>query len=303
MISPRSTQKRQVNTMPTGGGKSRKTKPEATPTVNQTEESILNMVEEKMTQVFEVQYEELKDKLITLMAKEISKLKERVVNIEEEFQSFKDAQIQSAIASAENTQESQAQQIKQQKRMDAFSENITRISNQLNNAEVEIDDNRQLLKERNIRVVGLPERDLEEPCNLKEMVVEFSEHHLKITDLGKDDIEEIHRMGQKNDNKPRDIIIKFKERGIRNKFYNHRRNLYDHATRKSSTDVYINEDLTQYRQRLYYDTRKLRNRSAIHAVWTSSGTIMVKLEESSTPVPIKTHRELANLLRENNVEV
>ena len=43
--------------------------------------------------------------------------------------------------------------------------------------------------------------------------------------------------------------------------------------------------------------------SCIHAAWTSSGTVMVKLEESSTPVPIKTHRELANLLRENNVEV
>ncbi len=293
--------------MPAGRGKSRKAKPEGT--TSQTEdrplskESILTMVEAKMSQIFEEQYEDLKDKLITLMAKEISKLREKVVNIEEDLLVFKDAQIQRVIATAEDNQESQAHQAKKQKKIDDLFENIARISNQFNNAEVEIDDSRQRLKEKNVRIVGLPEMESEELSNSKEMIVQFSENHLRLSDLKLDDIEEVNRMGQKNNVKPRDIIIKFRDRAVRNKFYYHRRNLYDHKTRKSYTEVYMNEDLTQYRQRLYYDTRKLRNRAAIHAVWTSLGTIMVKLEESSAPVPIKTHRELANLLRENNVEV
>ncbi len=47
-----------------------------------TKESIMELVETKMAQVFEKQYEDLKDKLITLMAKEISKLKDKVDNIQ-----------------------------------------------------------------------------------------------------------------------------------------------------------------------------------------------------------------------------
>ncbi len=177
--------------------------------------------------------------------------------------------------------------------MGDLSENRTRISNQLNNAEIEIDD----------RIVGLPEWESEEICDMKEMIVQFSENHLKLSDLNLDDNEEVNRMGQKNIVKPRNIIINFKDRVVRNKFYYHRGNLYDNKTNRTSTEMYINEDPTKHRQWLYYDTRKLQNRATTHAVWTTSGTVMVKLEESSTRVPIKTHGELANLLCKNNVEV
>ena len=51
------------------------------------------------------------------------------------------------------------------------------------------------------------------------------------------------------------------------------------------------------------DTIDKRKHAAIFSVRTSSGTIMVKTEESSPPKPIKIHRELADLLRENRIEI
>ena len=40
-----------------------------------------------------------------------------------------------------------------------------------------------------------------------------------------------------------------------------------------------------------------------YTFWTTSGTVMIKLEENGTPTPIKTHRDLANILRQNKVKV
>ncbi len=79
--------------MPDRGGRPRKAKADGT--TSQTDdrppsgESILSIVEAKMSQVFDEQYEDVKDKLITLMAKDMSKWRGREVNIEEDIQAFK----------------------------------------------------------------------------------------------------------------------------------------------------------------------------------------------------------------------
>ncbi len=63
-----------------------------------SKENILKIVESQMSDIFETQYEELKDKLITLMAKEVSKLQSKVHNIEQEFETFKMTQFNNATA-------------------------------------------------------------------------------------------------------------------------------------------------------------------------------------------------------------
>ncbi len=244
-----------------------------------------------MSEVFEAQYEELKDKLITLMAKEVSKLQNKVNGIEQDFQSLKEAQNSNTIAIIERSQECQSLQVSQQKKSDSLSRDISHISEQLSNMQVDIENTKQLLKQNNIRLVGLEENCSSESENeLASKVIEFSKQHLEITDITIEDVDKVYRLGKNKTNKPCDVIIKFKQRDTRNKFYRSRRKLYDADTKQSSTGMYINEDLTQYRQRLYYDARNLRKKSAIFAAWTSSGTIMVKLREDSQPEPIETHR-------------
>ncbi len=269
-----------------------------------SKENILKLVESQMSGIFETQYEELKDKLITLMAREVSKLQNKVQNIEQEFETFKTMQISNATAIVESNEELDALQNRQKKKTDTLIKNIEQIAEQLNGIQCEIDETKQILREKNVRLVGLEEDESQESNGeLKNKIVEFSRQQLEIPNLDTDDIEEVNRLGQKNMNKHRDIIIRFKHKDTRDKFYRRRRNLYDRETRRSLSGIYINEDLTPYRQRLYFDTRNLRKKTVIFAVWTSSGTIMVKLRENSAPTPIHNHRDLANLLRQNQIDV
>ncbi len=270
---------------------------------NLSEENILTIVENKMSEVFVEQYEELKEKLITLMAQQVSKLIAKVDNIEQESLKYKeDHQDHSnnTITLVENSAELEAFKNSQSMKSVELSNNIANISNQLSEFSIEIESTKQKLKQNNVRLVGLPESQCLESDEMKTKVMQFSEDHLGLGDLSKDDIEEVTRLGKEREDKPRDVLITFRNKQIRNKFYQQRRNLYDASTKRSSTGVYINEDLTPYRQRLYFDARNLRKRAAIHSVWTSEGTIMVKLEESSLPKPIFNHRDLADLLRKSS---
>ncbi len=253
-----------------------------------------------MSEVFTNQYEELKDKLITLMAEHISKLTTKVDNIEQELLKYKQNHQADPIVIVDSTPEIEAVQKSQAKKTDALSQNITEISHQISEFRAEIDATKQKLKENNIRLVGLPETHPLEYNDMKTDIVRFSEEHLALHDLSTDDIEEVTRLGKVREDKPRDVLVTFRSKHIRNKFYRQRKNLYDARTMRSTSGIYVNEDLIPYRQRLYYDARNLRKRTVIHSVWTSEGTIIVKLDENSLPKPIITHRDLADLLRERS---
>ncbi len=263
-------------------------------------EHILKIVESKMADMFTKQYEELKDKLLTVLAQQVSKLIAKVDIIEEEFVQFKEDHQCNPITIIENTPEQQAIQDKQARKTETLSRNITDMSNQLNEVRANVDATEQKLKENNIRLVGLPEWQFMEEGNTKTEIVKFSKEYLALDDISSEDIEEVTRLGKIKEDKPRDVLIKFRSKQKRNKFYSRRKNLYDANTRRSSSGIYLNEDLTPYRQRLFFDARNLRNKEVIHSVWTTTGTIMIKVEENSLPKPIMTHRDLADVLRENS---
>ncbi len=246
-----------------------------------SKEGILTIVESKMSEVFTKQYEELKDKLLTVVAQQVSKLIVKVDNIEEEFVRFKEDHQCNPITIIENTPEQQAIQDKQAKKTEALSKNITDISNQLNEVRINIDATEQKLKENNIRLVGLPEWQSMEEGNTKTAIIKLSKEYLGLDDIISDDIEEVTRLGKKTEDKPRDVLIKFRCKKKRNNFYSQRKNLYDANSRRSPSGIYLNEDLTPYRQRLYFDARNLRNKAVIHSVWTTAGNIVIRVEENS----------------------
>ncbi len=115
----------------------KKSKQDAQPQIacqEAVEEKILTLVENKMSEVFVEQYEELKEKLITLMAQQVSKLIAKVDNIEQEFLKYKEDQedqSNNAITLVENSAEFEAFKISQSKKSVELSNNIANISNQL----------------------------------------------------------------------------------------------------------------------------------------------------------------------------
>ena len=86
------------------------------------QETVFTFVEEKMAEVFSTQYEELKEKLITLMAQQVSKLITKVDRIEQDFLKYKEAhQPSSTFTIVENSAELEAIKNCQAKKTEALS--------------------------------------------------------------------------------------------------------------------------------------------------------------------------------------
>ena len=85
------------------------------------------------------------------------------------------------------------------------------------------------------------------------------------------------------------MIAKFTSRETRNLVYSCRRNMP-----RDDRPVYINEDLTQPRSKLFFTARRMKKSEKIIATWTQDGNIFIKVKDSSEPVLIKTHVELRN---------
>ncbi len=52
---------------------------------------------------------------------------------------------------------------------------------------------------------------------MKSNIIQFSEDHLGLQDISKDDIEEVTRLGKVREDKPRDVLITFRNKQIRDK--------------------------------------------------------------------------------------
>ncbi len=172
------------------------------------------------------------------------------------------------------------------------------MQNQINELNKQLDETDQSLKQNNIKVVGFPEIANDNDNELaKQAFIEFTNDVLGLNSMSSTDIEQISRMGKPDTNFPRALIVKFKTRAKRNKVYQKRKVLYNSEEHRSSSGIYMNEDLTLYRQRLYYDARRMRKEGRIFATWTSFGNIMVKHHEYDKPIQIRSHKDLAVVLR------
>ncbi len=57
-------------------------------------------------------------------------------------------------------------------------------------------------------------------------------------------------------------------------------------------NVYINDDLTLHRAKLFHDARKLVKQKRLHSTWTQQGSIMVKRYEGNRPITVYDNQEL-----------
>ena len=151
-----------------------------------------------------------------------------------------------------------------------------------------MDNLEQESKMNNLRIVGIPEEDHE---NLQKKVLSIVKQKLNIDSVEEADIDLCYRLGRTSDSKVRDVIVKFTTRDKRNLIYRCKRNMP-----REDPAIFINEDLTQSRNKLFYDARCMKKQGKIKAVWTQDCNIIIKVSDTSDPVPIETHRDLSNVL-------
>ncbi|XP_046563249.1 uncharacterized protein LOC124272152 [Haliotis rubra] len=130
------------------------------------------------------------------------------------------------------------------------------------------DELEQYSRRNSLRISGLPEDIHEEGRDTENIAMEVL-RGLHQT-LSPSDIDRCHRVGRKSKDKHRDIIIKFVNYNDRNKVIINRRKLRD-----TRCNVYINEDLTRHRSRLYKLARELKKQGRIESTWTRDGRVNI----------------------------
>ncbi len=89
-------------------------------------------------------------------------------------------------------------------------------------------------------------------------------------------------------------MVHFKTKKKRDVFYERRKKTPMSDNIENS--IYINEDLTLHRAKLFHDARKMRKQGRIHATWSQFGNIMVKRSSEDQPKAVYDHSDLRILI-------
>ncbi len=157
--------------------------------------------------------------------------------------------------------------------------------------QVELDKMEQKQYENDVQIVGLKETENEEEDLKKILKISRETMGCKIK---KADVKNIHRLGKKSNDKPRDVIIKFADHSTRKKFYENRKKISPH--KDTTRNIYINDHLTNYRKGLFFSTRKLLKSKKLYAAWTQNGNVLIRKTENGAIKEIQSHEALAEYM-------
>ena len=137
-------------------------------------------------------------------------------------------------------------------------------------------DQLEQYRRNSVRISGIKEANSEDIVD-KTMTLFNDTMNVDITH---DQIDRIHRVGRKNENKPRSILVKFATYRARDKVMRNRKvlkNISENSTAyQYEGQVFINEDLTAFRSNLLYQARQLKKDKQIEDCWSWDGNILIK---------------------------
>ncbi len=150
----------------------------------------------------------------------------------------------------------------------------------------------QSSKSKNVRIVGLPEIN---NVDLTKQVTEL----LSLPNINEEDIQSTYRLGKERDGKRRDVIVRFVSQEKRDIFYSKRK---ETPKGNDNKKAFINDDLTPFRSKLFFDVRRLAKSNRIDSAWTQEGNIIIKVNKDAAPVAITTHEELRSKVFGSRIE-
>ena len=165
---------------------------------------------------------------------------------------------------------------------------------------LKIDELEQYGRRQNLEIVGIPETDQEDT---NKIVIEVAK--LLNVEIAPEQISTSHRLKSKkkrnsdDDTQPSStpIIARFVNRDIRNRLYSNRKLARDLDLKsfsvKDTQHIYINENLTHERKRLFWKAKQLAKSEGFRFFWTHNGTVLVRKSEESDILAIKSDNDLS----------
>ena len=144
-----------------------------------------------------------------------------------------------------------------------------KLKERVSNLEFASDKQEQYSRRNCLRISGVKEHEGEETDKI---VIDLC-NSIGVR-LSEADIDRSHLIGRQIGSKPRQLIVKFTSYRMRRSVYKARS-----AMKTTNNNVFINEDLTRVRNKLFYDARQLLKGKAVNSVWSSDGVIFIKDKE------------------------
>lgn len=150
----------------------------------------------------------------------------------------------------------------------------------------------------NLIIKGMKEAENETQQELETLT------HQLMTIIGLQDIgklKSVRRIGAKVSDKPRLILLETNELQQKKAIIENKRKhkvnasqiiINDTPLGDSSTNIYIDEQLTQYTARLLTKCRQLRSEMSIKYVWTSNGTIYMRTDDNAPAIMVKNDTDI-----------
>ncbi len=154
---------------------------------------------------------------------------------------------------------------------------------------LKLDAAEQMKYDHSLQIVGLPE--VKDGVEESKQIIKMSKE-LGIK-MKSNDIEDITRLGKKKDHKRRNVIVKLKDKSVREKMFEQRKKLVKDSDPKKN--VYINDRLTKYRQNLLFASRKLVKSKKLFAAWSQHGNVLIRKTENSKIIAVQRHDDLMNI--------
>ena len=183
---------------------------------------------------------------------------------------------------------------------DDLKASTSKLSSELDVSTNKLDELEQYTRKNSLEIHGIP---LEANMSCEEVVLEIAQ--AIDVDLESSDIEISHRLKGKANMKSQPIIVKFVSHKKKKELLFARRKLkgvtvgdiFEHLEDESSKDrIFINENLTAHRRRLFGKLLSLRKKGTIFSTWTMDGKIFMKKTEVDISKLIKADMDIDNFL-------
>ncbi|CAN7981385.1 unnamed protein product, partial [Ixodes pacificus] len=146
-----------------------------------------------------------------------------------------------------------------------------------------VDAAEQYSRRKNVEIHGIPKKDNE---NLMETIQQLSAK-LQLPAPSHDSIEAVHRLSRREGKIP-PIIVRFKERAVRDLWISKRRAL-------AKERVFINENLTKLLRQLLWKTKSCAKVKGYKFVWITNGKILVREKENVAAIHAEKEQDLSKL--------
>ena len=241
-------------------------------------EWLLNVIRTQATKVAEELLSEERRK----SNESIKSLKEEISSLQSEVKQCKDANL---------NLEKEIAKLKYAK--NGINNDLSRQKSSISALKLTVDQMDQKQRETRIKIAGIQESEEE---NLEKTLMKYAKNTLGVK-LKSADIEQIYRVGKKKVNKKRDIAVQFSTKKVRDTVFENRKR---DTTADAKNRIYVNDDLTIYRQKLLFDARQLVKRKKLKGAWTQNGNVII-LKQEGGPIPVMSHDDLRETLNRTDL--